>query len=58
MLTRCLDRPLAMEVIRTFSEKELKQIVSMDAGFAGSDRVTTHSVHHVRTKEVGSVKTV
>jgi hypothetical protein len=47
-----------MEVIRTFAEKERKQIVGMDAGFAGSDRVTTHSVHHVGTKEVGSVKTV
>lgn len=56
-LAPCLSRSLAMEVIRTFTEKELERIVSMDAGFADGDRVTTYAIRHVETKEVGSVKT-
>jgi len=54
-LIRCLDRPLTIEVFRTFAEKELERIVSMDASVRSAiESRSTRSITSRRRKLAAS----
>jgi adenine-specific DNA-methyltransferase len=58
MLLICLERELALELIRAMAEKKPERIVCLDEGFAGNDQLKANAVQLFKTKGVTSFKTV
>ncbi len=48
----CLEKELALDVIRAMAEKKPQRIICLDLGFAGNDQLKANAVQIFKTKEV------
>src|SRR5262249_35195900 len=54
----CLERALALELIRAMAERKPERVVCLDEGFAGNDQLKANAVQIFKNKGVTSFKTV
>ena len=58
LLFVCLERALALELIRAIADQKPERVVCLDAGFTGNDQLKANAVQIFKTKGVTSFKTV
>lgn len=54
----CLERGLALELIRAIAERKPQRVVCLDAGFAGNDQLKANAAQIFASKGIPSFKTV